>query len=146
MSKTHQLNCYFRSKRLMLWFTWFTRILLFIACLPSGYKKFANQRFTLLGIDNPIGFFFEALYVSGFYWQFLGLMQLMAGFLLLIPRTTFLGALIYFPIILNIFVIVTSMHFTGTPIVAGLMLLANLWLIFWDFDKFHSICKIIFEL
>ena len=59
--------------------TWLTRILLFLAFLPSGLKKVLGERFTLLGVDTPVGFFFEALYQTGFYWNFLGLMQLIAG-------------------------------------------------------------------
>lgn len=104
-----------------------------------------GDRFTLLGIDNPVGFFFEALYRTGFYWNFLGLMQLLAGVLLLIPKTTFFGALLYLPIIINIFIIVVSMQFKGTPYIAGLMLLANLYLIFWDYKKLKRIVSVIFQ-
>lgn len=125
-------------------FTWGTRILLFLAFLPSGLKKVLGERFTLLGIDNPVGFFFEGLYRTGFYWNFLGLAQLLAGVLLLIPRTAFFGAMMYLPIIINIFIIVTSMGFKGTPIIAGLMLLANIYLLFWDYKKLKQIVSVIF--
>jgi len=37
------------------------------------------------------------------------------------------------------------MNFTGTPIIAGLMLLANLYLLFWDYKKLKQIVSIIFE-
>lgn len=133
------------GKRIFILFTWTTRILLFIGFLPSGLKKLLGDRFTLLGIDNPVGFFFEALYRTGFYWNFLGLMQLLAGVLLLIPKTTFFGALLYLPIIINIFIIVVSMQFKGTPYIAGLMLLANLYLIFWDYKKLKRIVSVIFQ-
>ena len=133
------------GKRIFTLFTWTTRILLFIGFLPSGLKKLLGDRFTLLGIDNPVGFFFEALYRTGFYWNFLGLMQLLAGVLLLIPKTTFFGALLYLPIIINIFIIVVSMQFKGTPYIAGLMLLANLYLIFWDYKKLKRIVSVIFQ-
>lgn len=139
------LNLKLKSIKLFHWFTWMTRILLFIGFLPSGLKKLLSERFTLLGVDNPIGFFFEALYQTGFYWRFLGLMQLLAGILLLIPRTSFFGALMYFPILLNIFIIVTSMHFKGTPYIVALMLIANLYLILWDYKKLKGIVSMIFE-
>ena len=126
-------------------FTWTTRILLFLGFLPSGLKKLLGERFTILGLDTPVGFFFEALYRTGVYWNFLGFVQLLAGVLLLIPRTSFFGALLYLPIIINIFIIVTSMHFAGTPYVAGLMLLANLYLIFWDYKKLKQIVSVIFQ-
>jgi len=113
--------------------------------VPSGLKKLLGERFTILGVDNPVGFFFEALYQTGWYWNFLGFMQLLVALLLVIPRTAFLGALIYLPIIINILVIVVAMHFRGTPIIAGLMLLANIYLLFWDYKKVKQIVSVIFE-
>lgn len=133
------------KKKIFVLFTWATRILLFLAFLPSGLKKLLGERFTILGVDTPVGFFFEALYRTGFYWNFLGLIQLIAGILLLIPRTSFFGALIYFPIIINIFIIVVSMHFTGTPYIVGLMLIANLYLLFWDYKKVKAVVSVIFQ-
>lgn len=144
MTKLESFVVEIRSQIIFRLFTWGTRILLFIAFLPSGLKKVMGERFTLLPIENPIGFFFEALYRTGFYWNFLGIMQLIAGLLLLIPRTSFFGALLYLPIIINIFIIVSSMHFKGTPIVAGLMLLANIYLLFWDYDKLKRMLSVIF--
>jgi len=142
LDSLHQ-NIY--SKKIFVLFTWATRILLFLGFLPSGLKKLLGERFTLLGVDTLVGFFFEALYRTGFYWNFLGLIQLVAGILLLIPKTSFLGALIYLPIIMNIFIIVVSMHFTGTPYVVGLMLLANLYLLFWDYKKLKGVVSVIFQ-
>jgi hypothetical protein len=133
------------GNKLFVLFTWFTRILLSFAFVPSGLKKLLGERFTILGVDNPVGFFFEALYQTGWYWNFLGFMQLLVALLLVIPRTAFLGALIYLPIIINILVIVVAMHFRGTPIIAGLMLLANIYLLFWDYKKVKQIVSVIFE-
>src|SRR4026207_2108917 len=130
-----QIHARARTSKLLKIFTVFTRILLALAFLPSGLTKVMGNRFTVLRIDDPVGFFFEALYRTGFYWRFLGICQLTVAALLLIPRTSFIGALAYFPLILNIFVITVSMHFTGTPIITGLMLLANIYLLCWDYDK-----------
>ena len=134
-----RLHARVRKNTLLKIFTVFTRILLALAFLPSGITKVMGNRFTILGLDDPIGFFFEALYRTGFYWRFLGICQLTVALLLLIPRTAFLGALAYFPLILNIFVITVSMHFTGTPIITGLMLLANIYLLCWDYDKLKKV-------
>ena len=128
-----------KKSRLLKFFTVFTRILLALAFLPSGLTKLMGNRFTVLGIDDPVGFFFEALYRTGFYWRFLGICQLTVALLLLIPRTATLGALAYFPLILNIFVITVSMGFTGTPVITGLMLLASIYLLCWDYDKLKKI-------
>lgn len=122
-------------------FTVLTRILLALGFLPSGLTKVLGNRFTILGVDNPVGFFFEAMYRTSFYWRFLGLCQLAAAALLLIPKTATIGALVYFPLILNIFVITVSLRFTGTPVIAGLMLLANLYLLCWDYDKLKHLIK-----
>ena len=134
-----RLHARVRKNTLLKIFTVFTRILLALAFLPSGITKVMGNRFTILGLDDPIGFFFEALYRTGFYWRFLGICQLTAALLLLIPRTATLGALAYFPLILNIFVITVSMHFTGTPLITGLMLLANIYLLCWDYDKLKEL-------
>lgn len=145
MNSTITFHTIIKSNKHFLIFTWITRILLFIGFLPSGLKKLLGQRFTQISIDNPVGFFFEALFQTGFYWNFLGFVQLLAGLLLLIPKTSFFGAILYFPIIINIFVIVTAMSFTGTPYIAGFMLLANVYLLFWDYTKLKSLVSIIFE-
>lgn len=128
-----------RRNRWLRRFTFALRILLAIGFLPSGLTKVLGNRFTILGIDTPVGFFFEGLYRSGFYWRFIGLSQLLAAFLLLIPRTAALGALIYFPIILNIFVITISMRFQGTPYITGLMLLGCIYLLCWDYEKLQPL-------
>lgn len=118
-----------------------TKILLALGFTPSGLTKILGNRFTRLGPETAVGFFFDALYKSGFYWNFIGAGQLLAAVLLLIPRTATLGALIYFPIILNIFLITVSMHFTGTPFITGLMLLGSIYLLCWDYDKLKYIFK-----
>lgn len=124
-----------KQRQWALWFTRITRLLLALGFLPSGLTKLAGNRFTSLSPATPIGYFFEALYQTGHYWRFLGVAQLLAAVCLLIPATTTLGALIYFPIILNIFIITVSLHFTGTPIITGLMLLGSIYLLCWDYDK-----------
>lgn len=139
-----ELHSLLSSKKIFIVFTWFTRFLLALAFVPSGLKKFLGLRFTEIGIDNQIGFFFEALYRAGFYWNFLGFTQLIAAILLLIPRTSFFGAIIYLPIIVNICIIVIAMNFTGTPIITTLMLLANIYLLLWDYPKLQIIIKTIF--
>lgn len=120
-------------------FTVFTRLLLGVGFIAPGLTKLLGNRFTSLGTDTPIGFFFEALYQSGLYWRFIGAAQITAAVLTLIPRTATWGALCFFPILLNIFVITVSMSFAGTPVITGLMLLANLYLLCWDYHKFKPV-------
>src|SRR5829696_1445047 len=83
-------------------FTAFVRVLLAIGFIPPSLKKILGQPFTILPDSTPVGHYFNALYQTGFYYEFLGWGQLVAALLLLIPRTAHLGALAFFPIILNI--------------------------------------------
>ncbi|MCB9231938.1 MAG: hypothetical protein H6581_09760 [Bacteroidia bacterium] len=81
---------------------------------------------------EPIQQFFRVMMDSGFYWKFIGWTQILAGVLLATQRFARVGALIFFGIILNIFIITLSYGFHGTPVVTGLMLLATTWLLVWD--------------
>ena len=116
-----------------------SRLLLAGAFLPAGMVKLLGQRFTALPPDNPVGAFFEALYQSGAYWHFLGLGQVLAALCLLIPATTTLGAVLFFPIILNITVITWSIGFAGTRWITLLMLVASVFLLCWDFDRLKGV-------
>ncbi len=122
-------------------FTWITRVLLFLGFAPSGLKKIVNEPFTLLGPETRVGYFFDALYQTGWYYQFIGVAQVLAGVLLLIPRTSALGAVLYFPIILNIWAITVSMHFRGTWVITSLMLLANVYLLCWEYDRLSGLLE-----
>lgn len=116
-----------------------TRALLVTGFIPTGLVKLLGERFTRISTESPIGFFFEALYQTGLYWQFLGLSQIVAALLLLSRHTAALGALLFLAIIANIFVITLSMDFHGTPTITGLMLLAALFLVAWDFHRWKRL-------
>lgn len=134
-----RLFVWLRSKPFFLRLTWFTRILLAAGFIPTGMVKLLGNRFTLMGPETPIGAFFEAMYQTGLYWQFLGFSQVLAGMLLLIPRGAHLGALLFLPIMTNIFVVTISLGFGGTPAVTGMMLLAVAYLCFWDYHRSRSL-------
>lgn len=116
-------------------FTLLNRILLAVAFLPTGLVKISGERFTTLGLESPVGFFFEAMYRSGIYWRFLGAMQILAAILLLGRRTSLFGALLFLPIAVNIFLITLGVGFTGTVWVAGGLVLSALYLVAWDADR-----------
>jgi uncharacterized membrane protein YphA (DoxX/SURF4 family) len=128
-----------RSNYRLAIFVWLTRFLLAFAFIPSGMKKLLGQRFTNIGIEHPIGFFFEALYRSGMYWNFIGWGQIFAALLLMTQRFSTLGNIIYFFIISNICFITLSMHFTGTWVITSLMLFASTCLLLWDANKLQYI-------
>ena len=81
---------------------------------------------------EPIQQFFRVMMDSGLYWKFIGWTQIIAGILLVTQRFARLGAMIFFGIILNIFIITLSYGFHGTPVVTGMMLLATTYLLAWD--------------
>ncbi len=112
-----------------------TRYLIAFAFIPLGLKKIAGERFTQMSTATPIGYFFEGLYQTGIYWNFIGLAQIIAAFLLMTQRFATIGAIFFFFIISNIWVITISLHFSGTWIITSLMLLAVIMLLIWDFHK-----------
>lgn len=125
--------------RWLQYFTAFTRVLLAVSFLPSGMTKIMNHRFTSLPLSDPVGFFFEAFYRSGVWYQFVGWAQLTAAVLLLLPRTSTLGTLLYFTIIVNIALVTIGVGFTGTPVLTVLMALASLYLVCWEYDKWRTL-------
>lgn len=133
------LFLWMQSKPFFYRFTLFTRLLLSAGFLPTGMVKLMGERFTLISPETSIGYFFEALYQTGFYWRFIGGTQVLAALLLLFPITAHLGAAIFFPVMINIFVVTVSLSFTGTPVVTGLMVLAVTYLLFWDYPRFRSL-------
>src|SRR5687768_5310200 len=116
-------------------FTAFTRILLGVGFMPPSIIKILHQPFTILPDSNPVGHYFNALYHTGFYYEFIGWGQLTAALLLLFPRTAHLGALMFLPIITNIAVLTASVGFAGTWVITILMCFAGIWLTVWEFDR-----------
>src|ERR1700743_2899970 len=119
-------------------FAIFCRIALALGFIPASIVKMTGQRFTGLPAQHPLGHYFDALLLTGFYYTFIGAAQMLAALLLLIPRTALIGAIFYFPIILNIFVLTHATRFDGTRIVT-LMLLANLFLLVWDYQRLKGL-------
>ena len=123
------------------WFRYFTvfcRIALALGFIPSGIVKLMGERFTALPSNHPLGHYFDALFQTGYYYTFIGIAQLVIALLLLIPRTALLGAIFYFPTILNIVILAYATRFEGTRITT-FMLLANLYLLWWDYDRLKHI-------
>ena len=138
-SKLDQLHFRARKNRWLGYFTIFCRIALAAGFIPSGMQKVLGERFTVLAINHPMGNFLEAFHHTGYYYPFVGFMQVLAAFLLLIPRTVTLGAIIYLPIILNICILSLAVRFDGSLVTSPLMLCAVLYLLCWDYHKFRNI-------
>ena len=131
----------FKIKQIAIFqlFTIFLRYLLGSAFVWASILKLKGIRFTpFSGENSPINslpHLLESMYQSGFYWHFIGVGQIVAGFLLMSQIFSTLGAIAYFPIILNIVVLTTYFDSPGILAITSLMLLANIYLLFWDWNK-----------
>lgn len=141
------LNFYQKAKQ-NSWFRYFTvstRIALAMGFLPSGFVKIMGERFTSLSVNHPMGAYLESLHHTGYYYTVIGVAQVLAAILLLIPRTALLGVFLYFPIILNIAILSHAVRFEGSLMTSPLMVLACIYLFLWDFDRIKNILPLYTE-
>lgn len=138
-SKLDQVHAQVRSNRWFAFFATFNRIALAAGFIPAGLVKITGERFTDLHNFQPMGQYLEALFHTSYYYTFIGYAQVIAAVLLLIPRTTVLGALLYFPIILNIAILSFAVRFVGSRPTAPFMVLGSLYLLCWDYHKLKFI-------
>lgn len=126
-----------RLKRLRIvqLFTIYLRYLIASAFIFASVPKILGERFTQIPIDNPVGFYFEAMYRTGFYWNFLGWGQMIAALLLMTQRFAALGAMLFYPIIINVWLVTWSVGFNGTPVITFLMFLGNTYLLVWEYRR-----------
>jgi uncharacterized membrane protein YphA (DoxX/SURF4 family) len=138
-SKLNQLHSRARANRWLRYFAVFNRIALAAGFIPSGFMKIMGERFTVLSANHPMGNYLEALHHTGYYYTFIGVAQVAAALLLLVPRTALIGALLYLPIILNICILSLAVRFDGSLITSPLMVLADLYLLCWDYHRLKFI-------
>ncbi len=124
-------------------FTIFVRYLLGIAFVWASILKIKGIRFEpQSGEDTPFGSLshpLEAMYRSGFYCDFIGWGQLIAGLLIVSQIFSTLGAVVYFPIMLSIFVLTTAFEGPIFLKMTSSMLLTNVYLLLWDWNKLKFI-------
>lgn len=118
-------------------FTAATRGLLGVGfIIPGLIKLFSPIPFGgFIPADTPIGGFFDAFFRAQELYIFVGIIQVLAGVMLFFPSTVTLGTVMYFPVILTICAITIGFSFQGTWIVTSLMVLANLYLLCWEYDR-----------
>lgn len=75
------------------------------------------------------------VYHLGVYAKFIAWSQVVIGLLLLTQRFATLGAIMLFPMISNILMVTISLEWKGTPYVNAFLLLLNLILLLWDYNK-----------
>lgn len=139
LSRFDQMYASAKSNRWFRYFTVFNRIALAVGFIFAGIVKLMGERFTSLSVNHPMGHYLEALHDTGYYYTFIGVVQVTAAILLLIPRTATIGAVLYFPVILNICILSLAVRFEGSLVSSPLMVLSNLYLLCWDYDKLKYI-------
>ncbi len=143
MSISSTLNRFHEQAKQNTWlwlFSIFNRLALAAGFFPAGMVKIMDERFASgLHENHPMGHYLVALHLTGYYYTFIGVLQVAAAIMLLIPRTVTLGAFIYFPIILNITILTFATRFEGSLLTAPLMTLANLYLLCWNYQKWKYI-------
>jgi hypothetical protein len=123
--------------------TIFVRYLLGSAFVWASILKIRGIRFTPESAEdtpiNSLPHLLETMYRFGLYWQFIGWGQYIAGFLLMSQIFSTLGAVVYFPIMLSIFILTIYFESPGILTVTSLMLLANIYLLLWDGNRLKFI-------
>ena len=141
-SKFDQFYFKIKGNRWYWYFSIFCRLTLAFAFIVAGVVKISGQRFASgLSARHPMGAYLEALYHTGFYYTFIGIAQVVAAILLIVPRTVTLGALLYFPIILNIWLLSFALRFEGSFVTSPLMVLANLYLLICNYNRLKYILQ-----
>ena len=139
MSLLQKFEAYYLEAKANRWFwlfSLFCRISLAYGFTVAGITKIVGERFASgLSVKHPMGAYLEALHHTGYYYEVIGYAQVLAALLLLIPRTVLLGALLYLPIIFNIWILSYAVRFEGSIVTSPLMTLAVLFLIVWHYPK-----------
>ncbi len=130
-----QIIEYLKRLRVVQLFTIYLRYLIGSAFVFASVPKILGKRFTQIPVSNPVGFYFEAMYQTGFYWNFLGWGQMIAAVLLMTQRFATLGAVLFYPIIINIWLVTWSVGFKGTPAITFLMFLGNTYFLVWEYRR-----------
>lgn len=139
MNRFEEIYYEAKADKWFRWFAVFCRVALAASFIPAGFVKIMGERFAAgLPANNPLGHYFEALHTTGYYYTFIGVVQIITAILLLIPRTAVLGALMYFVFIVNICVLTYATRFDGTRAVT-MILLASLFLLIWEYDRLKYI-------
>ncbi|WP_294281449.1 DoxX family protein [uncultured Chryseobacterium sp.] len=121
------------------WMIIHIRYLIALAFVPSGFTKVIGERFTQLPKSEAVGQFFEAIYQSGAYYNFLGLAQIITAVLLMTQRFALIGTFLFLAITANIWMITISLPFKGTWIITSLMMFAGLVLLYWDKNRIAAL-------
>ena len=109
------------------------------AFLPAGLKKLVGEPFTDPSNQGTFHEFLHAFHATGFFYQFVGLVQLLAAAMLITHVLPTVGALLITPVLTAIFVFCWSTKVIPTATVVTMMLLGVIGLLLWDWHKWQSL-------
>jgi hypothetical protein len=115
------------------------RFLIGFAFLPAALKKLLDQPFTDPSNRGRFHDFLDAFHATGWFYGFVGALQLTATVLLFTQRFATVGALIALPILTAIAAFCWSTGVYPTATVATLMWLGTVALVVWDLDKWRGV-------
>lgn len=116
------------------------RILIGFAFLPSGLKKLLDEPFTDPAKTGAFHDFLDAFHATGWFYQFVGVAQLLTATLLITQRFATAGALLALPITATISAFCWStLGPSPTSVVITLMLLGSLGLALWDLPRWQLV-------
>jgi len=130
-----------KQKRFFRFVYYFTLYSMAVTFLISGLRKFPGVKFTILGLNNPVGLFFAGMYQTGFYWNFIGYFQIAAGIMAFFKRTRPLAILFMMIVSVNIFLISIGLQMYGTPVITAAMLAANIYLLLWNYKHYLPVIE-----
>ena len=128
-----------KNRLLFKWFYWGLRIIMGLTFISSGIRKLPGIKFTALPIDNPVGSYFNAMYETGFYWNFIGYFQIVIGVMVFFNRFVVVSSLLMMPVTVNIFLISIALNMKGTPIITSLMVVGNIFLLLWHYENYRTV-------
>lgn len=117
------------------------RILLGFAFVPAGLKKILDQPFTDPTKTGAFHEFLHAFHATGFFYQFVGIVQLTIAVLLMTQRLASIGALMALPVFtaIGVFCWSTAAYFTAAMVT--LMWLGTVALVLWDLDRWRGLAR-----
>ncbi|WP_455169887.1 DoxX family membrane protein, partial [Aegicerativicinus sediminis] len=87
-----------KSNILIKLFYWSVRVGMGLTFIISGTRKLPGIKFTSLPISNPVGAYFQSMYDTGFYWNFIGYFQIVVGLLMFFNRFVVVSSLLMMPV------------------------------------------------
>lgn len=114
------------------------RLMIGFAFVPAGLKKLTGAPFTDPTNHGPFHDFLHAFHATGWFYNFIGAVQLGVALLLMTQVHAALGAALAVPVLVTITAFCWSTGVVPTAIVVTLMLLGALALVAWELPRLQA--------